>query len=112
MGCHLWLSNLHLLGIVGIVNSINAERLNCQLQLLLAEHSCTHLNARQAAAQMRGVVNPGEVFEVMPPHCTETPLENANSWSDGSVSCPAQANFRLGGTAVWHPCRERDDPPH
>ncbi len=98
---------------IGIVDSLNAERLNCQLQLLLAKHSCLHLNARQVAAQMRGVVNPGEVLEVMPPHCTEKPPATANSWSDGSVSCPAQANFRLGGTAVWHPCRnESDDPPH
>ena len=60
---------------------------------------------------MRGVINSGDVLGVMPPHCSELSPPFANAWSDGSVSNPAQSNFRLGGTAVWHSRRnERDNP--
>ena len=58
---------------IGIHDSINAHRLNCQLQQLLDKHCCKHLNARQAAAMMRGVIGAGEALVAMPPVCTETP---------------------------------------
>jgi hypothetical protein len=79
---------------IGVHDSNNAHRLNCQLQQLLVTHCCTHLNARQVAARMRGVIGAGEALVAMPPVCTETPPSIANCFPDGSVSNPSQSEFR------------------
>ena len=66
------------------------------------------LNARQVAAMMRGVVEPGVGMGVQPPWCDAEPPTEVNSYSDGSVSNPTQKLFALGGSGVWHKGRNAD----
>ena len=97
---------------IGVNDTIDAHKLNEQLQAQLAKHQCEQLNARQTAAMIRGVVNAGELLTCLPPVCTERPPEHANCFPDGSVSNPTQAEYRLGGSGAWHPHRnEIDNPP-
>ena len=96
---------------LGIVDSVEACRLDNSLKDVLATKGPADVSARQAAAQMRGVISASDGPKVMPPICTQLPPFITNCVGDGSVSNHAQKQFALGGSGAWHPARsEHNDP--
>ena len=73
--------------------------------------NAVNLNARQIAARIRGVVCFEADMNVHPPWCDTGPPRDVNAYCDGSVSNPAQKQFALGGSGIWHEGRTEEDGP-
>ena len=87
---------------LGIPDSGQVFKLHTDLDHILKENKADTLNARQVAAQMRGVVELESNSGVQPLWCDALPPKLPKTFCDGTVSNPAQKLFALGGSGVWH----------
>jgi hypothetical protein len=87
---------------VGVRDHGDVAKMQKELKELTQKTGTEDLNARQLAARMRGTVCYEADPSVHPPWCDDLPPQEPNAYCDGSVSNPAQKQFALGGSGVWH----------
>ena len=96
---------------LGIRDHGEVTKLQRELDEVLSRMGASELCARQVAARMRGIVEPGRGMGIQPPWCDADPPAEVNSSRDGSVSNPTQKLFALGGSGVWHKGRNEQEEP-
>ena len=103
----------HLRQRMGIGDSTRKQRIvsmqsNNEAQEQLSMHNLQQCTARQAFQHLRGNHPPASTT-ALPTTCTDSPPDQPNVYTDGSLINPTEPSFCLGGAGAWHPQRQLDN---